>query len=322
MKEERFPPEDSMSLRSPLTTPVAPLSSLRLLFGAGHDGAASGPKPRAFFVGAVAALGLLAVSAFGCSDDGSLVCDSAGTCQICDAYGCRPANPNVGGGGGTSSTSDSTSTSTSTGTGGAPPSCDPTVTTCPCDANNKCADGKQCISGLCIDGCNFSYECGAGKVCANGACVPGCDTNTPCSAGYTCKSGACVLDPSNPMCGPSNPCPTGQICGSNGQCTTACTTNADCASGQVCDGATNQCIPDPSPKPTCDAQKPCPGSQVCQADGFCHYPCTSVTQCKLIDNRFVACDQGICKTDEEVNPECTLSKPCPAGKTCISNKCL
>ena len=65
----------------------------------------------------------------------------------------------------------------------------------------------------------------------------------------------------------------------------------------------------------------CPTGEVCESDGFCHYPCTSLNQCKLIDNRFVACD-GVCKTDQEVNPQCTLTMPCPTGKTCISNTCL
>jgi hypothetical protein len=58
------------------------------------------------------------------------------------------------------------------------------------------------------------------------------------------------------------------------------------------------------------------------ADGYCHYPCTSLQTCKLIDNRFEGCDQGFCKTAEELNPECTISKPCPVGQDCISNKCL
>jgi hypothetical protein len=67
---------------------------------------------------------------------------------------------------------------------------------------------------------------------------------------------------------------------------------------------------------------PCPAPEVCEADGFCHYPCSSVAQCKLYDNRFVACDMGICKTQEEVNPQCTMTMPCPAGQTCISNTCF
>jgi hypothetical protein len=94
--------------------------------------------------------------------------------------------------------------------------------------------------------------------------------------------------------------------------------------GQVCDGATGTCIPDPSPKPACGASMTCPQGQECLTDGFCHYPCTSVTDCKLIDNRFVACSgtPNVCKTDQEVNPQCTLTMPCPVGKSCISNTCL
>jgi hypothetical protein len=61
---------------------------------------------------------------------------------------------------------------------------------------------------------------------------------------------------------------------------------------------------------------------VCLADGFCHYPCTSLSECQHIDNRFVACVSGYCETQEEVSPECTLTNPCPAGKTCISNTCF
>ena len=205
-----------------------------------------------------------------------------------------------------------------TGTGGAAP-CDPTQATCPCD-NGTCPTGKACISGLCVVGCNFTYECGAGNVCANGACVAGCDATHGCDPGYTCTNGACQVDPAKPQCSASNPCPTGEICVS-GLCTTKCTANSQCASGEICDGSSNTCVPDPSPKPVCSTTQPCPAPEECLTDGFCHYPCTSTSQCKLIDNRFT-CDTGICKTDQEINPQCTLQMPCPAGKSCISNTCL
>jgi hypothetical protein len=195
------------------------------------------------------------------------------------------------------------------------------VATCACDADDKCSDGKTCVNGLCIDGCNFSYECGPGKVCFDGACVDGCSDQNPCDAGYTCENGGCVLDPANPECDATMPCPSGEIC-VDGLCTTGCNANTDCKAGEVCDGSAHACIPDPSPKPLCDSSTPCPAPQICQADGYCHYPCGALTECKKIDNRFVACDQGVCKTQEEVAPECTLTMPCPAGKSCVSNKCL
>ena len=43
--------------------------------------------------------------------------------------------------------------------------------------------------------------------------------------------------------------------------------------------------------------------------------------CHLIDNRFVACTDGVRKTQEEASPQCTLTMPCAAGKTCVSNHC-
>ncbi|APR80024.1 18K peptidoglycan-associated outer membrane lipoprotein [Minicystis rosea] len=276
------------------------------------------------WLGAAATLGFVAaVSAGGCGGDPTLSCDENGNnCQICDGYGCHPATPQITGSGGSGGTGGATGGSTGGtggGTGGSAP-CDPKEATCPCDENNTCKDGLTCVMGLCISGCNFSYECGPGKVCFDGACVPGCSEQSPCDPGYVCQSGACVPDTNNPECDETHPCPTGEIC-AKGLCSTGCNANTDCKSGEVCDGSAHACIPDPSPKPLCSTSKPCSAPQVCKDDGYCHYPCAALTECKLIDNRFVACDQGVCKTQEEVAPECSLDKPCPAGMNCISNKC-
>jgi hypothetical protein len=275
-----------------------------------------------FSLASLLAFGLLAVAAGACGSGDAVTCDANGAnCQICDAYGCRPATSDqTGTGGAGGATTSTTGSGGSTGgTGGAAP-CDPTQTTCPCDANGACPDMKACVMGLCLDGCTFSYECGPGKLCFDGACVPQCDATRPCDAGYVCNNGACVVDPTNPACDGTHPCAAGQICVS-GLCTTGCNTNADCAAGQICDGASHACVVDTSPKPLCDATHPCPAPQVCEADGYCHYPCAALNDCTIHDNRFVACDQGMCKTQEEVAPECTLELPCPAGQNCISNKC-
>ncbi|UQA54855.1 hypothetical protein [Polyangium aurulentum] len=255
----------------------------------------------------------------GCSDsDAAVTCDENGeNCVVCDGYGCHPANPHIGAGGGGQG-----GTGGQGGQGGSEIPCNPEVATCGCDLDSDCPSGTYCIDDLCLVGCNHSYECGAGEICANGQCLPGCDAQTPCTTGYTCEKGVCVPDPSNPACSDQVPCPTaGEIC-VNGLCTTGCTTHADCPSGQLCDSTTHSCIEDTSPTPACDASKTCPGTAQCGPDGYCHYPCSNLQQCKLIDTRFTACDQGVCKTDEEVKPECSLDKPCPAGKDCISNKCL
>ncbi len=278
-------------------------------------------RPISGFKKAAIVLGFFAVSAGGCGgcDEAQLVCDDNGVCEVCDAYGCVPADPQPGTGGGGSGGMAGTG---GQGTGGAAPSCDATATTCPCDANGACPSGLSCVDGLCIDACEFSYECGPGNVCANGKCAPGCDAQVPCDTGYTCDKGVCVPDPTNPQCDAQTPCPNGELC-KNGFCTTTCTDNVDCPMGKICDSTTGICITDPSPHPTCDQTTKCTGpGQQCLADGYCHYPCTSVNTCKTIDSRFVACDQGFCKTAEEVTPECSVDKPCPAGKDCISNHCL
>jgi hypothetical protein len=309
-----------MSLRSSLTKLVGSFRSAGRSTNLAH---------LASFAGLVGVVAVASAGYAGCGGNDTLQCEADGThCMICDGLSCRPAtSEGSGGSGGGTGTGASTSVGaggTDGGTGGAA-ACDPKAATCPC-VNGACTDGKTCIDGLCITGCNFSYECGSGKVCDDGACVPGCDGTTPCSTGYTCTNGACALDPTKPQCGASSPCPSGQVCSANGLCTTTCTASSQCATGQVCDGSTGQCITNPSPTPICNNAMPCPGSELCLADGFCHYPCSSLADCTKIDNRFVACNPDptdkVCETQEEVDPQCTLTKPCPTGKSCISNTCL
>jgi hypothetical protein len=276
-------------------------------------------SPLSRWTGAAALIGLFSVSAGGCGgcDDASLICDSAGkNCEICDGYGCHPADPNGNEGGGLGTGGHAA------GSGGAGSSCDQTKTACPCTATQQCDKGLSCINSLCVDGCQWSYECGPGNVCINSACAPGCDAQTPCQAGYTCTKGACVVDPKNPQCSAQMPCPGGYIC-AGGLCTTTCSVNTDCSPGQICDSQAHNCVVDPSPKPVCSNMVKCTGvGQVCLADGYCHYPCGTVDDCKKVDSRFIACDTGVCKTDEEVKPQCTASIPCPVGQACVSGKCL
>lgn len=274
---------------------------------------------RASALGLVGFLGLFAVSAAGCSgcDGSSLMCDAEGNCQICDAYGCHPADAQPSGAGGSGAGS---SVGGNGGAGGSEPKCDPAMAACPCDDEDACTNGTQCVQGLCVDGCDFTYECGAGNVCFNGACVPECDAQVTCDVGYKCDKGACVLDPANPQCSDAAPCEAGEIC-VGGLCTTGCTSNADCAEGEICNAGTGACVVDPSPQPSCSGAVTCPAPQQCLPDGYCHYPCASLNDCKAIDNHFVACE-SVCKTQEEIDPECSLDVPCKDGKDCVSNKCL
>ena len=82
------------------------------------------------------------------------------------------------------------------------------------------------------------------------------------------------------------------------------------------------CMDDPSPQPGCGAKACAAQGQECMEDGYCHYPCENTRACQLIDSRFVGCEDGFCKTREEVAPECSLDEPCPDGKDCISGECL
>lgn len=288
------------------------------------------------FLAPAAALTLLGAIGGGCGgcDDSSVVCDADGNCQICDAYGCHDANPQPStssagagatgqGGEGNAGTGASAQGGGGAGTGGSA-TCDQAQAACACKDSAECTvEGTQCIGGLCVAGCDFSYQCGAGKVCDNGACVLECSETTACTAnGYKCDKGVCVPDPQNPECSAQKPCEAGsQIC-VDGFCTTSCTTNTDCQQGDICDATTGSCIVDPSPKPVCSDSSQCTGvGQQCGADGYCHYPCTTLAECKLIADQFAQCDV-VCKTQEEVSPECSLENPCEAGKDCISNQCL
>lgn len=224
----------------------------------------------------------------------------------------------VGGGGGASSTP-----------------CDPAMAMCPCVLQGECAIGTVCLSGTCIAPCNFDYQCPAGKLCANGACTPGCLAGSTCAdPGYKCSKGVCVPDNQNPQCSATSPCPKAEQVCLGGVCAAPCSSNAQCPSGQVCDWAAGACVNDPSVKTVCSSDAQCVGASPQQCgdnaneDGFCHFICNpmgqngGVTQCKLIDSRFDYCDQGVCKTTAEVDPQCTTQNPCPLGMDCISNKCL
>ena len=180
---------------------------------------------------------------------------------------------------------------------------------------------------VCIPGCDFTYQCGAGKVCADGQCVISCSASEPCSVGYACENGVCVIDPANPQCTQDSECGDGEVC-KTGLCVAPCSVNADCGEGQICDASKGACIDDPTPKPACSDTVACPGQgQQCGPDGYCHYQCTSLAECKTIAEQFVDCNAGgglpmVCLTTDEATPECTQADPCPEGESCISNECL
>jgi hypothetical protein len=77
-----------------------------------------------------------------------------------------------------------------------------------------------------------------------------------------------------------------------------------------------------APSGACAGGHGCPGiGQECGEDGLCHYPCTKVGDCALVDARFVACEGGFCRSLEELEPECDALHPCAATKDCVANRC-
>lgn len=276
-------------------------------------------------------LGGAALSGCG-SNDEQMVCDENG-CEICDAYGCRPANPGTGGSGGatasggsggSSGSAASAGSAGSAGSGGEPDGgtvCDPSTTTCPCGPGDVCEGDLQCIEGLCLVPCEFSSECGGNRICVNGKCVVGCDLTVACPEGYTCgDNGACELDPDDPACSDASPCPGGLQC-VEGVCQGGCDTNDDCAPTEICNATTGTCIEDPQPSRPCENDASvCGATQVCK-DGYCRYPCTDGDSCKLIDARIPVCQGGICMSETEANPECTKQEDCAPGLDCVSNEC-
>lgn len=251
--------------------------------------------------------------------------------KCCDEYGCYPHDDGGPGPGGFSTSGGYSSTGGSGqggaaqggagGEGGAAPSCDSTTIVCACSASSECADGLACLDGQCLPACTFDYECGDASVCADGRCVAECSSELPCEAGYACVGGGCLPDPANPQCTDASSCGTESCV--DGFCAPLCASNADCPTGTLCDATTASCFPDPSPTPVCDAVTSCPNeAQQCGDDGYCHYECSTLQDCLLIDSRFDACDIGVCKTDEELSPACSYDLPCADGSPCVSNECV
>ncbi|NUP12129.1 MAG: hypothetical protein HOW73_39285 [Polyangiaceae bacterium] len=247
--------------------------------------------------------------------------------KCCDEYGCYPYDDDDDGYPGNGGYANTTSGFGGAGqggegaAGGAPPACDSSVIVCACTDSSECSAGYACLGGQCLSPCTFDYECGDDHVCADGLCVAACDAETPCPAGSSCWNGGCIADPTFTECAVDEEC-NGLFC-VNGHCTVHCDSNAACPAGELCDAATGACFADPSPQPVCDDATPCSGGgQSCLDDGFCHYGCSTVEECKLIDSRFDACDNGVCKTDTELSPACTYESPCADGSPCVSNECV
>lgn len=255
----------------------------------------------------IAFAGAAVVGATGCgseSSNGSYYCDGDG-CYECDGYGCSPV----------SATPKATCTGTST-----------------------CPSGFLCTTAGCSKTCIANAECLRGEVCKTGVCAPPkeqpgvskeCTTKTDCGDGKTCVGSACV--PKSEVCSFSSECDDGRIC-ADGACLAACSATSACEGTAVCDKGVcrpgvdpgDAGVPDTRPKPNCDTDLECGGGETAKMciGGYCRYTCQTDDTCRLIDTRigFCAAD-GVCRTENEANPECTIDAPCEGGKSCIDNRC-
>lgn len=260
----------------------------------------------------LAVLGLMMVAVSGCIIIDDDDCNGFGECQSGDTgggvFGAGGSGGAAGGAGGEG------------GLGGTTPGCDSSAVLCPCAEDGACEEGLACIEGNCAVPCNFDFECQSQEVCAAGQCVLACGPEAACPAGYDCVGTACLPDPDSFECEQGADCATGYCV--NGDCTSPCALNTDCPAGELCEISSGTCVDDTSPTPSCSDEQPCAGDGQNCLEGVCRYGCESLEACKLIDGRFDACDAGVCKTQEEVAPQCTFSEPCASGALCISNVCI
>jgi hypothetical protein len=96
--------------------------------------------------------------------------------------------------------------------------------------------------------CTTNLDCDLPLSCIEGRCQVECRGDRDCGNGATCFEGACFSYP--PTCRLDNEC---------------------APFGEVCDRVRNRCVPPGSAR--CDDDlAPCPGGQVCNAEGRCQLP--------------------------------------------------
>ena len=257
----------------------------------------------------------------------TLVCVDDNACpkgEVCKAGVCAPP---------TSSTPEKKECSTKADCGadkacvaGACQTCGGTSGPCPCAGPSDCGDGQQCVAGACTspqNACKFSSECGDGKLCADGQCLPACGPAGQCAAGNTCDKGVCKPDAAGGCQNDTQCAPSAPKCIA-GACYKQCAQDPECGAGNFCDQGV--CKVDTRPKPNCTVDDNCvtPGSTVPNkcVGRFCNFTYSSYQYCRTIDTRIGYCaNDGVCRSAEEAQPECTTSAQCTGGKVCVDNRC-
>ncbi|MCC6808714.1 MAG: hypothetical protein IT381_14915 [Deltaproteobacteria bacterium] len=172
---------------------------------------------------------------------GACACDQ--TCRSCTGPGCSPTG--------------CTGTYVCSQSGATCGSCVPP----PCQDNNDCPFGQQCVSGTCV--CDASCggatpPCPQGSVCDNmdptSLTCGQCKCDTACGIGKACSGAPGSCGP-NQQCvgGFCSSCQNGTVCDQTptsckcGTCRTPSTcTPSSCPPGQVCDACVGSCVIDPT----------------------------------------------------------------------------
>ena len=181
-----------------------------------------------------------------------------------------------------------------------------------CAARSECADGLDCIWGVCGTGVGLGEDCSGEFVfCVEGECLDGtcqnppeqpdlvaCSEDAPCEAPLRCGGDGYCHEPAEPggECGKTVPCPEGQFCGMDGFCSDlldlghACTDHSECAGDAICD---NVCM--------------IFGREIGSA-------CSEFEQCvKTAD-----CVDNVCRVSVKDGESCDENHLCPEGDICFT----
>lgn len=163
-----------------------------------------------------------------------------------------------------------------------------------CESQDACADGTICISGICTEN-----KCAATTDCPDGWT---CDVlTTKCKAGSTTPTDGGTTDAGRTDAGP--------VTTDGGTPAQACTDKWNCPAGQICKNRKCQA---PAANDNCANDQDCPSGKLCNFSKKCESGCIDPRDCS---------GDLLCHPTKYVCETCSLSNPCPAGKSCVGGKC-
>jgi uncharacterized protein (TIGR03382 family) len=185
---------------------------------------------------------------------------------------------------------------------------------CFTDAPGGCPYGFHCGLGSCP--CTRTLDTGGGRRCVEFTCSESTRVN---------DNVVCLLDPGHGVtCNVDADCASGDVCGEEGRChvdnRAPCTVCGACASTADCTDPREVCLQRDDGTGFCT--RSCEGTQECPGDAAC----------RPIRVRGVAIDICVAPLDVDAQGEgcpaaytcsrgCTLDGPCPAGSSCIDDRC-